>query len=215
MSRNKYPEETYQLILDTAFQLFLEKGYEKTSLQDIIDGLGGLTKGAIYHHFKSKEEILMKVVEHLCQNNENLMTAIRDDETLTGKERIEKMYRVSLGNPSQDTMFSMVPNLLDNPTFLAYYVKQLVAITIPEFIVPLMKIGVEDGSIKTKYPEELGDALMILTDVWLNPLVFRMTTKQLTRRAMFLAELFEPYGLKIFSEEQIETLKRCQYKTEQ
>ena len=45
-------------ILDTAQRLFLEKGYEQTTIQDITDNLGGLTKGAIYHHFKSKEEII-------------------------------------------------------------------------------------------------------------------------------------------------------------
>ena len=53
MSRNKYPEETVERILDTAQRLFLEKGYEQTTIQDITDNLGGLTKGAIYHHFKS------------------------------------------------------------------------------------------------------------------------------------------------------------------
>lgn len=47
MARNKYPEETYELILDVSTRLFFEKGYEKTSLQDIINKLGGLTKGAI------------------------------------------------------------------------------------------------------------------------------------------------------------------------
>ena len=57
MARNKYPEETVTLILDTAQKLFLEKGYEHTTIQDIIDNLGGLTKGAIYHHFTSKESL--------------------------------------------------------------------------------------------------------------------------------------------------------------
>ena len=58
MARNKHPEETVNLILDVALALFFEKGYDNTSIQDIIDGLGGLTKGAVYHHFKSKEDIL-------------------------------------------------------------------------------------------------------------------------------------------------------------
>ena len=35
MARNKHPEETVQRILTTASKLFLEKGYEKTSLQDL------------------------------------------------------------------------------------------------------------------------------------------------------------------------------------
>ena len=54
MARNKHPEETVNLILETATRLFMKKGYEHTSIQDIIDNLGGLSKGAIYHHFKSR-----------------------------------------------------------------------------------------------------------------------------------------------------------------
>ena len=57
MARNKHPEETVNRIVDVASRLFLEKGYNQTSIQDIVDHLGSLSKGAIYHHFKSKEEI--------------------------------------------------------------------------------------------------------------------------------------------------------------
>ena len=58
MARNKYPEETVEKILDVAQRLFLKKGYDETTIQDIVNELGGLTKGAIYHHFKSKNEIM-------------------------------------------------------------------------------------------------------------------------------------------------------------
>lgn len=58
MARNKYPELTVEKILEVSQRLFLEKGYEQTTIQDIVDNLGGLTKGAVYHHFKSKEEII-------------------------------------------------------------------------------------------------------------------------------------------------------------
>ena len=58
MARNKYPEVTVERILDVSQRLFLEKGYDNTTIQDIVDELGGLSKGAIYHHFKSKEEIM-------------------------------------------------------------------------------------------------------------------------------------------------------------
>lgn len=60
MSRNKYPEQTREQILDTATRLFLQQGYEHTTIQNIIDQLGGLTKGAVYHHFSSKEAILKR-----------------------------------------------------------------------------------------------------------------------------------------------------------
>ena len=57
MSRNKYPEETEQIILDAALKLFIENGYEQTTILDIVDKMGGLTRGAFYHHFKTKEEV--------------------------------------------------------------------------------------------------------------------------------------------------------------
>ena len=41
VARNKYPEETVKKILTAAKRLFLEKGYEKTTIQDIVDQLGG------------------------------------------------------------------------------------------------------------------------------------------------------------------------------
>ena len=47
MARNKYPEVTVEKILDAAQRLFLEKGYESTTIQDIVDHLGGLPKGAV------------------------------------------------------------------------------------------------------------------------------------------------------------------------
>ena len=59
MARNKYPEVTVEKILDVSQRLFLEKGYDATTIQDIVDDLGGLTKGALYHHFRSKEEIMV------------------------------------------------------------------------------------------------------------------------------------------------------------
>ena len=59
MPRNKYPEQTVEKILDAAAALFAEKGYQSTTLQDIIDATG-LSKGAVYHHFRSKEEMLEK-----------------------------------------------------------------------------------------------------------------------------------------------------------
>ncbi|BDR54576.1 AcrR family transcriptional regulator [Bombiscardovia apis] len=65
MARNAHPEETVQTILDVATELFLSKGYDNTSMQDIINNLGGLSKGAIYHHFASKEDLFEAVVNRL------------------------------------------------------------------------------------------------------------------------------------------------------
>ena len=51
-------KSTRERILDVAMDLFIEKGYDKTSLREIAEQLG-FTKAALYYHFSSKEDILM------------------------------------------------------------------------------------------------------------------------------------------------------------
>ncbi len=85
--RNKYPEETVNLILETAMKLFVQKGYEHTSIQDIIDHLGGLSKGAIYHHFKSKEDILDAVTTKLSETSNQMLFEIQNCPGLTGNHQ--------------------------------------------------------------------------------------------------------------------------------
>jgi AcrR family transcriptional regulator len=56
-SRAVQAERTRQQILETAQRLFTELGYDATSLQMIADEMG-LTKAAVYYHFRAKDEIL-------------------------------------------------------------------------------------------------------------------------------------------------------------
>jgi AcrR family transcriptional regulator len=54
------PPSTRERILDIALELFIEQGYDKTSLRDIAERLG-TTKAALYYHFERKEDILIEL----------------------------------------------------------------------------------------------------------------------------------------------------------
>ncbi len=57
-------ERTRQVILDAAYQLFMEQGYHATSMRQIAEG-SGLALGGIYNHFDGKEEIFREILlEH-------------------------------------------------------------------------------------------------------------------------------------------------------
>jgi len=58
--------DTRHFILETSLQLFLQRGYKDVSYRDIIKKTG-LSKGAIYHYFKSKEHLLTSVFEFLLE----------------------------------------------------------------------------------------------------------------------------------------------------
>lgn len=211
MARNKYPEETVNLILETAGRLFVEKGYERTSIQDIVDHLGGLSKGAIYHHFKSKEEILSAVTDRITEGSEVLLRRIRDDKTLTGKEKLKKLFFESLNRPVQKDMFRSAPRLGDNPQLLSMVMRETIDITAPQYLTPIMEEGIKDGSIHTKYPAELGEVLLLLGNVWINPMTMDSTPEETLRKCLCFKEILEALGLDIVDEK---TINRLQELTE-
>jgi len=50
-------------IMDAALQVFVTKGYSDTRMDDIVE-MSGLSKGAIYHHYKSKKDLFISLIEH-------------------------------------------------------------------------------------------------------------------------------------------------------
>lgn len=58
----KTMDNTKEFIIDEAFKLFLNHSYEAVSISDISKAIG-FTKGALYHHFKNKEELFKSVVD--------------------------------------------------------------------------------------------------------------------------------------------------------
>lgn len=194
MGRNKYPEVTIQKILDTAERLFIEKGYERASLQDIIDATG-LSKGAIYHHFASKEDIFYSVCDRIGQRNAQVLSQVRDAPGMNGLEKLRAMFKMSLQPERQAKMFCMMPYLMDNAKFLATEMRSIFTEVVPDFVEPLIRQGIEDGSIRTSHPKELAEAMIILSDVWVNPIVQPSTPEEIRARCAIYNQLFRGFGI--------------------
>lgn len=62
--REEYAEATRQALVDAAGDLFAERGYAGTSIEDIARG-ARVTRGALYHHFAGKQEVFVAVFEDL------------------------------------------------------------------------------------------------------------------------------------------------------
>lgn len=72
-----HADGTRARVLDAARDLFVERGYAGTSVRDIAEHLG-MTKGALYYHFSSKEDLLYALVEPLLEALERFTTRARD-----------------------------------------------------------------------------------------------------------------------------------------
>ena len=207
MARNKHPEETVSLILDVAARLFMEKGYERTSIQDIIDHLGGLSKGAIYHHFKSKEDILAAVVDRMTAESNHMLEEIRERTDLTGKEKLKTIFKESISRPVMDEMFMIVPNLHDNPRLLHSIFREAVELVAPQYILPIIRQGISDGSIQTDYPAELAELIILTANIWTNPLIFNNSVDECSRKFMVFRQMMQGLGLDIVDDEMADRIR--------
>jgi AcrR family transcriptional regulator len=90
--KNEQTGNTEERILKQAMRLFLEKGYHGTSIDDITHA-AGLTKGALYWHFKSKENILKNIVKEFeSRFLDGLIHAVRETEG-GALNKLEKLIR--------------------------------------------------------------------------------------------------------------------------
>lgn len=207
MARNKHPEETVNRILEAAFRLFMEKGYEHTSIQDIIDHLGGLSKGAIYHHFKSKEDILVAVTDKMTEESNQMLAEIRDRTDLSGKEKLRTIFKESISRPVQNDIFTVAPDLGNNPRLLYSIFRETVDEAAPHYILPIIKQGIADGSIQTDYPAELAELIILVANIWTNPMIFDSTPDESFRKFMIFRQMMQGFGLDIVDDELMERLQ--------
>lgn len=207
MARNKHPEETVSLILDVSYRLFMEKGYERTSIQDIIDNLGGLSKGAIYHHFKSKEDILVAVTDRMTSQSNNILANIRDRKDLNGQEKLKKIFKDSIMRPIQDEIFTVAPDLHDNPRLLFSILRETMDEAAPNYILPIIMQGIEDGSIQTEHPKALAELIILTANIWMNPMIFDNTPEEAYEKFMIFGQMMKGFGLDVLDDE---LLKRLQ-----
>ena len=199
MARNKYPEITVEKILDAAQSLFLEKGYDNTTIQDIVDELGGLTKGAVYHHFKSKEEIMDAVGDRMFREN-NPFEAVMGQKDLNGLEKLREMVRVNQSDRARQDMNIQSMPILKNPRVLAGMIEANRKELTPYFE-RLLEEGCRDGSIHTEYGKELAELIPLLTSLWLAPTVFPSTAEGMLKKFRFIREMLEKMGMPVIDDE--------------
>lgn len=211
MARNKNPEITINRILDTSMDLFLKKGYDNTTIQDIVDALGDLSKGAIYHHFKSKEEIIEAVIPRLYDSSNVHLLEIKNSTSYTGLEKLNKILLISLKNPGQEKLVAAAPNLMKNPRFLTQHIYGTINDVAPKLIEPIIKEGIKDRSIVSNNPKELAETFMLLINMWINPAIFYSTQKELKNKFIFLRELLSDLGIPVLDDSILEILEKYRF----
>ena len=187
-------------ILNTATQLFIQKGSEKTSMQDIAQ-TAGISKGAIYHHFKSKDEIVFAVIRSRQELMEEEMKQwLKATENLTGREQLQTILKSNLESQTARATDGIVGEYEQDAGFILTMMRDNLRIGAP-LVSDIIKKGMADGSLQPQYPEEAAEVFLLLVNFWMHGTVFESEPEKLPERFHFLQFMMTSVGLDVFTDE--------------
>lgn len=208
----KNPEERKSEIIAAARHLFLSKGYDRTTMQDVMRHLE-IAKGTIYHYFSSKEDLLEAVIDSVAEDEMLRLKKLLENIKGNALERLEQLIMHG-SNHDADAEHDDLLDHLHETSNAGMHIRLLAKVITMQ--APLyaeqFRAGCEEGIFKTDHPLECAEFLIsgiqFLTDMGIYP----WTQEQLERRWKAFPELIEnqlnaPEGsfsflLKIKSEDQ-------------
>jgi len=199
-------ERTKKAILETGLRLFQEYGWKNVKIDDIVRELG-LTRGAFYHNFKSRADLIDQIGDMLFES-ENPFVTVKQETSLNGLQKLQKAIRLSLNMSfNQISMMdggpSVIREMFDGEMLfrkeLMWNVNHLGA-----YIEDLIREGVADQSITTHNPKYAGQVFGLLS-FWFSPFIFHVTNEEYLEKLDYLRHLGGLMGIPLIDDEV------CQY----
>jgi AcrR family transcriptional regulator len=201
MPRSKNPDETRKKVIDAGWRTFQEKGYEASTILEIVANMDGLTRGAFYHHFKSKEEVLTAICERIFYQN-NPFEKVRMEKNLNGLEKLRKALILNM--TSQRTDFALLNSsfkkLNKSPRLFMWHM-EFNASLCQKYVQPLIEEGITDGSIKTHDAQILAELFIVLFSFWLGSALFPGDVEYVEKKAETVFAILEQFGINLYNKE--------------
>jgi len=170
-------------------------------MQDIVTA-SQMSKGAIFHHFRSKEEVFEAAMAREFTLAKERFTQYM--QSLTGATGREKLIKLLLANFSdgemEEAILHMVNAKMYSPHLLVSEMKNSLHEIAP-FVAAIIREGVADGSIITDYPLELAEVYLLLYNYWCDVHPFGGGLAAIRQRLVFLQHIMAALGCDIITEE--------------
>ncbi|MEG1902589.1 MAG: hypothetical protein RR225_09395, partial [Clostridium sp.] len=148
-----------------------------------------------------KEEIFDAACKKIGDENSIYYDKIRDDKNKNGYEKLKTMIMAAYANPNNDAVISMTTQIMSDPKFMMNQIEEMYEIVAPNYIEPIIRQGIRDGSIKTDYPKELAEVMITLLNIWINPIIAKTSVDEMKQKLKFLGVLLHGIGIDILDDE--------------
>ncbi|MDQ0157912.1 TetR/AcrR family transcriptional regulator [Robertmurraya andreesenii] len=184
MRVSKKAEERRNEILDAADELFGQKGFDGTSTNDILTKVG-IARGTLYHHFKSKEDIMDALIERHAVHLLGAAQEIAADKSIPVNERIIRVV-MSL-NISGENGKEIMEHIHKPQNALMHQKIQKVIINgVPPILTGIIREGIDQGLFSTPYPYECMEMIVAYTNIVFDDDIVNLTNEELASRIQAL-----------------------------
>lgn len=146
-------------ILDAADELFGQKGFDGTSTNDILEKVG-IARGTLYHHFKSKEDIMDALIERYNVRLLGAAQEIAADKSIPVVERIIRVVmalNISGGNSKEIMEHIHKPQ----NALMHQKIQKVIVNGVPPILAEIIREGIEQGMFNTPFPYECMEMVVI------------------------------------------------------
>jgi AcrR family transcriptional regulator len=167
-------------ILDAAETLFTTKGYEKTTVNDILERVE-IGKGTFYHYFQSKEEVMDAVIDRTVTSYIEAAEAVIKDKNLKARQ---KFARIALGEMEGIPRRQGMIEELHQDGNAAFHQKSLTEtiLALSPILAEAVKQGISEGAFDTPYPLETVELLLTTSQFLFDRGIFSWTNDDILRR---------------------------------
>ncbi|WP_019791235.1 TetR/AcrR family transcriptional regulator [Streptococcus sobrinus] len=185
----KAPEVRRREIIDASMKLFMEKGYQKTRTQDIIERVG-ISRGLLYYHFKNKEDILYSLIELYTEPLARSLSTIANANDLSPAQKVKAFFDATVIDPAgktaeKETLQETV-DMKANHYLMDRFSHKLVEQTSKD-LTKIFEEGLAKGDFHIENPKELAQMLMtayVFTDKSLQTQDYIRTFHELINKAL-------------------------------
>lgn len=172
----KEHDERKNEIIDTAARLFVTKGYEKSSVNDILTAIG-IAKGTFYHYFKSKEDVLDAVIGKTAGQIAEKVRKVAENPALTPEEKVMYVFLATRVEGESEELMIEGMHKAENALM---HQKSLVAMVnvLNPILTDIIEEGVQKGVFVCAYPEEYMQIFLASTNTLLDEGIFQVEAQK-------------------------------------
>ncbi len=147
-------------ILDTSLQLFMKKGFDATSISDILSQLD-IARGTLYYHFESKEAIMDAIIERLLNQVLEKIEKLMTNDSLSQAEKFMGFF-ASI-NLTQLTGDEEIVDYFNQPQNALFHEKsnRLLIKKLSPVLAQIISEGMESGLFDTPFPAETAELILV------------------------------------------------------